>query len=410
MTQDLLDMIQDLGEMHAKSAAADSPTSHPSGSADNGEQPATTGEFASTNESDAKENQGPAGVDSAKTDPPAKTKEPNDPAQEELNPGTTDDPPPGEIKPTKTVESAGTDSDTTGTDTELENKAAATQGNLQALLTEMTAIVPIVEKPAAEGNIDGGAAAPVVTEPKTEVTPAADPPADAPADPPAEAPAEVAKDAAEKMLAVEKFASDTIKTILTAKGIAADAEVNVKLAALTAHYVHIGQRAVDGFVLSTDTEKLASILKVSQDVMEAPTSPDQAAPPAPAPEMAPPAPGAPPAGDPAAGGGGEDIEQKLQALLEMVARGEITVDQLLEQLRAEGVPEEIIQMIAQQVQSMGGAGGEGAPPEAAPAPMPEDTGAADAAASEAEKPASNATIKAAVAGVANIIKAAAQPK
>ena len=367
----ILDALSEIGaRVTTKQAeAADAPTDHPVGSAPDGDQAATEGSFATENEQYSKENAGPQGVDAAPEEAvnPEK-KQDNLPSQEELNPGTADDPPPAEIKPKKVVTSG--DDDDKGElggpnegsgegegnvggvgGPKFDGKSASAIKACDEFLKEASAIVPQVEEGEASEESDENLI------PETE---------------------------AKKLASQEKVAAESIARTLEAAGVPADATLEEKRAALVRAVTAQGEKAANGFLLSLDEETLKQVLngttKSAQD------DPSDAMPPAiPSGDPVAAAGGMPPeaaagAAPPAAAGGdptgGLSPEEMIAQVIEAVQAQEITPEEAIQLLQQLGVPEEVIQQIAAQF-------GGGAPPAApeqdpamaAAAPPPEAGGA-----------------------------------
>jgi hypothetical protein len=362
-----------------RKSAADAPTSHPVGSADDGAIPAKEGEFAKTNLTDSKRTGGPLSVDNAEDGVHPTKKQKNLPQQQELNPTSADGPVPSEIKPKKTVESGDDDNDAGalgGQETgggKGEGHVGGVGGpkfanakvvsDMDEFLKLASAIIPQEEKPmGAAGN----------------ATPASQ--TSAPAGSKAAGAVEdgISQEEANDLLEQEKQASILIKHTLAKMNVPENASVATKRAALVQAVAAEGEKAANGWLASMDERVLTAITTGNLDVLGLKKADDAGAalPPsvpsgdagAAAGGEAPPA-GAEGAAPPAGGEGGGDVEQVIQQVLAAVQAGEIPAEEALGLLKEMGVPDEIIAQIAQQLGGAGGAaaGGEGAAPAGDPA-------------------------------------------
>lgn len=359
-------------------SAAEAPTTHPVGKAEDGDQPATTGEFAATNAANAKDTAGTQGVDAAGgTVNPAK-KQDDLPSQKELAPGTTDSPPPAEIKPTQVIEGGDGDvnagaqgGEETGGGGEGRVSgvggpkfAAASQSILNeadAFLKAASALVPDVQAPAAAPAKAAATAAPAAG---TQL---------------------VTREEAAALIEAEKTASAQISALLAAAGVAADAPIQVKRAAIVRGIMDSAVKAANGYLVSLDNNTLTAVLsgnteKLAADDESATLPPttgtsDAGAGAAVDPMAA--AGGAPPAdagaGAPPAGGEGQSQEQLLQEILAAAESGQISPEELQQLLTQMGLPPEAIQQVMAEL-AQSGAGAAGGAPMGGAAPAGADAG------------------------------------
>lgn len=385
----ILTALTNLGTSITKQAeAADPPTDHPVGSAPDGDQPASEGQFAKENEQYAKENAGPAGVEAAPEDAVNPQKKQDDlPAQEELNPTSADGEPPEEIKPKKVVTSGddddkgelGGDGEGSGESEgnvggvggpKFDEKSASIISGCDDWLKEASAIIPEVETPAEEAPAEG--------EESKEASASDD---------------QVSEDEAAELERQEKVAQEQIASVLTNAGISDDAPLAEKRAAIVKAVAVEAEKAANGFILSLDEETLKSVLdgtfqKAAQD------DPSAAMPAAvPAGDMggAPPAASIPGAAPPpeAAGAapGGESPDEMIAKVFQAVQTGEISPEEALELFAAMGLPPEVIQVLQQELANVAGAagaapGGVPDPAAAGAAPPPPEAAGAEASAED----------------------------
>lgn len=338
----ILTLLQNIRQS-VKSAALDAPTSHPSGDAPDGDTVATEGAQSAANEASIKENQGATAADAKANENPQKLPAPVA-NQAILDPGSVDQAPPAEIKPseTKPAEEPGS----------ITEKIAKVQADLVSYLAEVSAIIPVVKTASA--------------------------PAPAPAPAPVVNNAEMEKEAA-ALAEVEKMASATLQAMLASQKVSPDAPDDVKRAALVKAAMSNAEAAFAGFALTFDKNimtKMARgdysfIKKAGDEVLPDDTGgAAQATPPSAPAGDAPAGPEAAAAGADA-GGAAPSEDEMIQEILAMVDRGELPPDQLVAALQAVGVSEEkiqeVVQALGQAGQAAGGAPAEAAPAEAAPA-------------------------------------------
>ena len=102
--------LEQLGrDLNTNKTAADQPTSHPSGKAPSGDQPAQSGQFADENSGDSKRTTGNNGVESQPNNHPVSEDMHDKPNQGPLNPSQAEDSAPSEIDPKKTINSGDED-------------------------------------------------------------------------------------------------------------------------------------------------------------------------------------------------------------------------------------------------------------------------------------------------------------
>jgi len=375
----ILQLLQNI-RASVKSAAIDAPTSHPSGSAPDGDTTASEGAQSAANEASVKENLGGTAADASANANPKKLETPPD-NQKELEPGSVDKAPPAEIKPkeTKPAEEPGS----------INEKIAKVQSDLANYLAEVSAIIPVV-KNAEEGSKEHEKKESSEEESKEKKS----------GDD--ESKEKESKDSEEKKAAalneIEKMASDTLKAMLASQKVAPDASEDVKRAALVKAAMANAEAAFAGFALTFDNAvmtKMArgdySFIKTAGDEVlpddtggaAQTTAPAAGAGDAPADAAA-----APEAG--AAGGAAPSEDELIQEILKMVDSGQLPPDQLVAALQAVGVSEQKIQEVVQALGQAGGAAG-GAPADAgagAAAPAEAGPSAPPEAAVESAKTAS----------------------
>ena len=348
-------------------------TTHPVGDVeDPTETPVQEGEFAAKNTADSKDNAGPLGVDNQPDSHPVKEKMHDKENQSDLKTSQAEDPPPSEIKPTKTVAHGDTDTDTGslggneaadreeeptgdvggvgGPDFSQTSKAAA-------WLQKVSAFIPKLE----EGEKTAKAAD------KTEAEPEEKPEVEDKTDTEENL---VTADEAADLVAAEKAAKAIIDQALQSCRLPKEATVDQAREALIRLYADNAVKYAHGFLVSTDESLLKSLRNGTfHSTVQKRAAGDPMAGGMP---MGDPMGGGDPMGDPMAGGapagdpmgGGED---PIMLVLQALESGEISPEEAVQALLALGLSEEEIMEIFGEP----GAGGAPAPGgEGAPAPAP----------------------------------------
>jgi len=326
----ILDALSEMVKVaSAKSATQEPPSSAPAAK-DDSETKYTKGPHAATDEADAKKMAGPTGVEATSGTTNPESYSPTAPAQEALNPGTSEQKP--ETKP-DVVTAAGSDSDTSETLKEASSIAAS----LEAYIKE-AAIVPQVEKTYQQARVEM-----------------------------------IDKSAAQQLQAAEDACKDIIARYLAANGLDESSGSHAKRAAVVSGVISEYDLMADGFILSCHPDQMqATIKRAAEDVVgdmpqDVPMDEGAAA------GAVPPDEGAAAGAVPPDESGVMDIDpqilQEIVQLLQQVEAGEITPEQLLVALQELGVPDEVLMQIAQELDIASQGAAEAAPPEISPEKM-----------------------------------------
>ena len=315
----ILDALSEMLKVaSAKSATQEPPSSAPAAK-DDSETKYTKGPHAATDEADAKKMAGPTGVEATSGTTNPESYSPTAPAQEALNPGTSEQKP--ETKP-DVVTAAGSDSDTAETLKEASSIAAS----LEAYIKE-AAIVPQVEKTYQQARVEM-----------------------------------IDKSAAQQLQAAEDACKDIIARYLAANGLDESSGSHAKRAAVVSGVISEYDLMADGFILSCHPDQMqATIKRAAEDVVgdmpqDVPMDEGAAA-------------GAVPPDESGVMDIDPQILQEIVQLLQQVEAGEITPEQLLVALQELGVPDEVLMQIAQELDIASQGAAEAAPPEISPEKM-----------------------------------------